>query len=223
MTTQPSKTTSSNRPIIAVGIGVAMLAVILAISHHPVSHGATLAEKLVSMQQQSFAAQAVHGVVMLLLAFLTIAMAALSDRLGLRRPAVALALLLFVLATVQGCIAMTFDGFVTPLLAARCLGGMPGCADTMAGPLMLAAAAVQAFTRLSLLATALAVGLCSAQLIAGPRLYLAGAIGLASATLQLVLLAGVATVLTPHTLIIVLAAQLAWYGVAVWVLLRPAA
>ena len=151
---------------------------------------------------------------MFVLALLTSAMMHFSALLGFRRPAVLTAAIFYALATVLLFFAMTIDGFVMPMIGARCATAVASCLQPTHDMLSLASIYVQSFTRIGEFATAIAILFWSIKL-----LHFAGVtriIGIAGAALPIahvVLLFGVASILTPHSLLMLVGIQIVWYVV----------
>ena len=198
--------------IMSILILVACLIIVVMVAHHPVAKGSGQAEKILSLHSVSEANQFVHGAIMLVLALLTSAMMHFSALLGFRRPAVLTAAIFYVLATVLLFVAMTIDGFVIPMIGARCATAAVDCLQRTQDMLSLASIFVQSFTRIGEFATAIAILFWSIAL-----LHFAGItrmVGIAAAALPIahvVLLFGAAAILTPHSLLMLVGVQIVWY------------
>ena len=151
---------------------------------------------------------------MFVLALLTSAMMHFSALLGFRRPAVLTAAIFYGLATLLLFVAMTIDGFVMPMIGARCATAAADCLQPTQDMLSLASIFVQSFTRIGEFATAIAILFWSIEL-----LHFAGvtrAVGIAGIVLPIahvVLLFGAAAMLTPHSLLMLVGVQIVWYVV----------
>lgn len=171
-----------------------------------------MAEKVSSVEHLSGAAQLVHGAVMFVLALLTSGMLYFSALLGFRRPAVLTATIFYVVATALMFVATTIDGFVIPMIGAHCEATTVNCLQSTQEMLSLASIFVQSFTRIGEFATASAIFFWSIELLHfRSQLRVIGLAGVAIAVGHVVLLFGPASVLTPHSLLMLLALQVMWY------------
>ena len=167
-----------------------------------------------SIVQQSQVDQLVHGAIMVVLLVLASGMAFYSLQRGIRKPAILTACLSYGLATAFTFIAGTFDGFVVPALVRRCAPGLADCMQSTEPLLRFVWACVGTFTRIGLLLMVGSIVLWSIDLLLAAVTRLRGIAGLALSLLQLWLLFGFAYVLTPTSLLAVMAAQVAWYLIA---------
>ena len=212
----PGQTPSSSR-FYSIFLLLAAGLMLLLISHHPVASGTGEAARVQSMVKLSGTDQLIHGGAIALLLVIWTGIVRLGYRLGLQKPDVLLGLLSFSAGILCGISAMAFDGFALPWIAVQCQSMGTACPSGISGGLMLASAAVQAFTRLSLYMMALTAVAWSLRIImSDPVNLILGWVGLASGLLQWALLAGPIERLTPHTLLAILGAQLIWYLAVAW-------
>lgn len=202
---------------ISLVLSLFFIAAIGIIAFHPVAQGDSTAARLLSIVEQSVAAQAVHGAVMAILLVMGVAMIGFSQSLGIGRVSVRSALTAFMLAIVMSFCAMTVDGFVIPAIGQKCVSASQDClAETMT-MLNIAAIMVQMFTKIALFLIAGATALWSIAMRNRDRQYrIVAGIGVASACAQIALLFGPAAYLTPHSLIMVFTAQSFWFFGLVW-------
>ena len=174
MTEEPS----SNRRAALLAFVPALLSLVIVL-HHPVLHqadrqsAATLSEDI---SRIATANAAFHGVVLLLLSVQALGLYAVAERLGLSRLWVRAGVLFYGAATTLMFVPGIMDGFVTPLLGARCATDPSSCAS-LSGSLSFEWAAIQAFTKVALAMQALG---CSA----GPWRWRAKVAGGAGAALS---------------------------------------
>jgi hypothetical protein len=214
------------------------LLIMAAVAHHPVAAGSTTAGRLADILRLSSVDGLVHGAIMAGLLVLTGGLIQFSRRRGLAKPLVALAVLAQILAVAMSFVAMTFDGFVIPAIAARCPTGAASCLEGALVALPLASDAVQAFTRVGLALMAFATLLWSADLAvhravrldrwtgigaAALTAWILAHSGLAVSAVQFWALGQLFTRLTPHTLLLILGVQSLWYLAVATLLIRAPA
>ncbi len=218
--------------IAAAMIALPCLAVVVAIAHHPTAMGQSKEEAVATIVRATSSAQIIHGAIMVALLLLTAGLIQFSRQRGFGKPIVTVAIIAQCLALVMSFVAMTFDGFAIPEVAARCPTGASACLAPVITMLTLSGICVQVFTKLSFLLMALATLLWSAEFLVHDRLRLYGSafagtgamlawlvahLGIGLGALQLWLLVRTITTLTPHTLLWAIAGQFIWYLlVAVW-------
>lgn len=203
----------------SVVLTIFFVAAIAIIAYHPVAQGNSASAKLLSVVEQSFAAQAVHGAVMAILLVLGVAMTGFSQSLGLSRVKVRAALTAFMLAVVMSFCAMTVDGFVIPAIGQKCDNASQDCLAASMTMFGFAAIFVQMFTKMALFLIAGATALWSIAMMDRDRQWrIVAGLGIASACAQIALLVGPAAQLTPHTLIMVFASQSIWFFGLVWLI-----
>lgn len=212
METKELKTAFNVDRYVAGGLAVACFAILIVIAHHPVARAATMPEKIASIARQGPLDRMVHGSAMLLWTSLGVCMTYYSLRRGIERLPVLAGCLSYGLATIFGLIAMTFDGFVLPEVVGICATDARACAHLIEPMLRFSGIAVQVFTWLGLVLMSSATMLWSLSLMAEQgRAKIAALLGFAVMTVQFWMLNGVAAHLTPHSLLMVLVAQLIWY------------
>ena len=197
--------------LMAALIAVACVAMVVAIAHHPVAQGATVNARIVNVAQQGATDELVHGAIYILLLTLACGMSHYSLRRGINKPAVLAAGLAYCLATALSFVAMAYDGFVIPALARRCADGSSDCLNRAGELLSFASLCVQVFSRIGLLLMALSTILWSVDLLTSRKARVRGVVCGGISAAQLWLLSGVAYVLTPHSLLAVMATQIVWY------------
>ena len=146
------------------------------------------------------------------MALLTSAMMYFSSLLGFRRPAVLTAAIFYILATTLMFVATTIDGFAMPMIGARCAMATSNCLQSTHNMLSLASIFVQSFTRIGEFATAIAIMFWSIELLhLRTSTKVIGVAGAALAVAHLILLFSTASILTPHSLLMLLVLQVIWY------------
>lgn len=209
----------------AAAIAGTTLLVMVALFHHPVvgphgdAHGVH-----VQITQLASADNLVHGALTTMLVALASALAIFGETLGPRRPAVSGALAAYCLGGVLLGVAMLFDGFILPGLAAQFIAAPPSEADM--GILILRAASVviQVFSKAGLVAQCAAILMWSyAAATSQPQLpgwRWCAAIGVMAGLPPAALILFGDLPLTPHSLMALFAAHAAWYLAAAWSLYR---
>ncbi|MGN6527072.1 MAG: hypothetical protein ACTHL8_11825 [Burkholderiaceae bacterium] len=154
--------------------------------------------------------QGVHAAESLFVLMLAHGVASLGARLGLARPAVRFGLLAYLAGAFAMLVATTFDGFVTPAIAAAWL--RPGH-DVQAGleAIRLAGISVQSFATMSWGLEAVGALALSAALFAdgGARRRL-GALGLVAAMAPIVALAAAGPAMDTTVVVGILLTQAVW-------------
>ncbi len=192
--------------------GLSLLALFVLL-HHPVGHGREPADVLGSIRAQAGIDQVVHAALSIIFGILAAVMFLFASRLGVWRLPVLLGLVAFSSALVLTVLAAMTDGFIIPALASRC--GDKASSNCIAETLTLlrrSGLQVEFLTRFSFVGIAVAVIAWSGALLftrGVPRW--AGLVGLASGGCQLMALWFVSDRLRPRTLMVILAAQVAWY------------
>ena len=186
---------------------------VIAVTHHPVVRITKASSPTVAIDainQVAMVNAAFHAVLLLLLGVQAVGLFTLAERLGLHRLRVRGGLVLFVAAMVSLFIAASFDGFLTPLIGATCVGAADQCGIPLAAALAVDAAAVQAFTKVGL--GALALALCCWS-IALPPMKARTALTITAAMLALAPLLWLGLVpqrIGPHELAILLLFEALW-------------
>ena len=155
--TEMTKTLSTERTA-AVLIFIPALLSFVMVLHHPVLRlgdtqgSAALATGIGRIASET---RIFHGLILVLVAVQALGLYRFAERLGLSRLWVRAGILFYGLSTVLMFVPGTIDGLVTPLLGSRCFGDAPQCANSLAGSLTFAWAAIQAFTTIALALQAL--------------------------------------------------------------------
>jgi hypothetical protein len=200
----------------AVGIMVAaaMVVALVAMLHHPVSHGRDADAMIASIVRQAPTDRLVHGALSIVYGLIVAAMLAFAQRLGLRRFPVLLGAVGFSSALVLIVLAVMIDGFVAPAVAEGCA---PAAACTVQAVALLrfGGVLIEYLTRFGFAAIAVSVICWGLALIVMPgALRWAGAAGLAAGLVQVAALAATPGRLTPSSLLPLMAGQFAWYAIA---------
>ena len=197
-----------------VGIMLAAVSIlaVVALLHHPVAHGADAARILASMRAQEGMDQIVHAAMAIIFGLLTVGMFLFASRLGVWRFPVLLGLISFGVALALLVLAAMTDGFVIPVIVNTCPSPpAPACLAEATTLLRLEAIQIEFLTRFGLAAIAIAIVSWSLALIRTPAMpRWAGIGGLAAAGLQVAALFATSR-LAAHSLVAVMAAQIAWY------------
>lgn len=226
----PSLLAADDRPATVstapFGCLIALLTVLalVLVMHHPVGRAHDAATMIASINQQATLDRVVHGALSAVYGLLTAGMLLFASRLGVLRPLVLVGLVAFGVALVLMLQAIMIDGFIVPEIATRCIPALDAaCADRALGLFRFGALQIEVSTRFALSATVLAVLACSVALLrtaAVPRWT--GAVGLASAALQLAAFFAISERLTPHGLVVILLAQGLWYVLTAYLMIsRP--
>jgi uncharacterized membrane protein len=215
------------RRIAAVAIAATALLVMVALFHHPVaSHHEQARDTHAQIAQLASADNLVHGALTAMLVVLAGALAVFGAALGARRPALSAALGAYGLGCGLLGVAMLFDGFVIPRLAAQFVSGDVAAADT--GLLIMGATGViiQVFSKAGLLVQCVAMltwsyaAATSTQTLPGAR-WFAG-VGALAALLPAAAILWSDLTLTRQSLMVIFAAHAVWYFAAAWLLYRSA-
>lgn len=213
----------------AIAICATIAIAFVALSHHPVSSGATSAQaSLAYLAGEGTRDRLVHGALIVMFAILAGGHAVFASLLGAARPVVLLAMTAYLAGSGLVSGAMLLDGFVTPALAARFLAVSEATALQVHVCLAAIGIGIQLLTRAGLLAMSVALLAFAWALLSGPP-PLHHARGLAVlASLAALLPAGFVlfgnVALAPANLLAIFAALAAWYAGMAWALFnyRPA-
>jgi hypothetical protein len=216
----PSATPPNAPATVPGGILVASaLLAVIALTHHPVakaSHGADVFRQIRALAPLD---RAVHGAMIAVTALLVFALCVFAQRRGLRRPWNLFALIAYALGAVAIIGAALADGFFVPEIGLRF--GTPADAASGIALLRLCAIAIQIFTKLGLIAMAVAFASWSADLIGGKpplRVTVTAAVGSAAVATQAAIVAFGGPAITASSIVWIVGAQACWY-VAVGTLL----
>lgn len=207
----------------AFAIAGTALLVMVALFHHPViSDPADARDAHLQIVQLRSANNLVHGALTAMLVVLASALALLGNVLGRPRPAVSGALVAYCLGCGLLGVAMLFDGFVMPPLAAQFVSAPSS--DTEVGMLIMRSLGVviQVFSKAGLFAHCVALLMWSYAAATSrealPGLRWCAAIGLVAASLPAAFILFTDLQLTPHSLMLIFTAHAAWYLAAAWLL-----
>lgn len=194
-----------------VALGLICIACVVVLAHHPTAIGHSELEVLSSIRTQAAMDRLVHGALIALLAVLAGLMVYFSTVFTLRRPLAIVAVVLLVLGVSTEICAAAVDGFVTPDVATSCDAALPICAASIVSSLKFSSLLIEYFSRVGLYLVALSTMLWGLSLFPGfgYRHYLP-LIGFFSGVAQVVALTDTDR-LHPHSLMIILLAQVAWY------------
>lgn len=201
--------------------GLSILALVV-LSHHPVAHGGTADEVLASIRTQATADRLVHGALAINFGLQTAAMFVFASRLGVWRLTVLAGLVSFSCGAMLLVLAAMTDGFVVPAIVGGC-GPSPSCLAQATPLLRLSGLQIEALSRFALVAVAIAVAAWSGALLMTPATpRWAGSGGLCAAAVLLAALIASGARLSAHTLMPVMAAEIAWcLIVAALMILQP--
>lgn len=205
--------------LVAGAIATLGALMLVAILHHPVARHVDPAAKVASMARLRSADENVHAMLIMALTVVTSLMAGVAARLGLRRPHVLFGLVASGLALGLMCVAMVLDGFVAPAIAQDCVRTGGACAAEILRSTRYGAFEIEYLTRIGLVALAASTLAWGADLLLRrDRAMGAGLVGVVVAVTQLSLLLTDGARLNPHSLAVIMAAQVAWYlGVALMI------
>lgn len=197
---------------IAAGIiAVCAIVAILSIAQHPVveKHAPALAiPELVRLAPMN---QAVHGILIAVMALLLFGFSIFSARRGFDRQTSVGGLIAYALGVGAVIGAALIDGFFVPGIALRYLRVSPDDVKAAVPLLLFCAVAIQNLTKLGFIALSAAIALWSIGLVRAPGALRATAIlGFAAALVPLGILALV-RYLNPHTVGAVVIVQAVWY------------
>jgi hypothetical protein len=196
----------------ASGIIILIVLMLMMVMHHPVAGQKDAADLIESIASQASAIRFVHGTVAAAMTVVTSLMLGFAIRLDISRPNVLLGAVSSSLSLVLICLAVLLDGFVAPALASQCVAIGGDCAAAAQAMLRYGGLQIEFMTRFGLVALAAATVLLAGDLILrkdGARMF--GALGLASAIVQLGLLTS-GDRLDPHCLALIVMAQAVWYA-----------
>jgi hypothetical protein len=203
--------TDRNAMISGLAIGVATILAIVFLAHHPVAVGQDQREILNDIIRKASIDRLVHGVLMGVMGGFLFGFSGLAAVLGPDRPLVRLGSI----AYAAGCACMVgaalLDGFILPDIATRFVGTPADDARIAYDFLRIAASAIQCLTKLGLVLMSGGILSWSAALVRSnrsPRWI--GLLGLAAGGIPALLILFAGTVMTPHSLIAILAAQGLW-------------
>lgn len=200
---------------------LAALLSLVAVAHHPVIKAGETGELFQQIQETALTDRLVHGALIVCGIAVLFSLCRLAQRLGIDRNSVLLGLIFYSLGTATLIGAALIDGFFVPEIGARYYHGAPAAADGGLALLRFCSIAIQIFTKLSIIVTSIAILLWSisfARTGRGP--LIAAVVGVAAALSQGAILFYNLSAITAHTVIFVLAAQMIWYLIVGWLLIK---
>jgi hypothetical protein len=214
--------TGQGRDILGGSILIlAAFAAVVAVLHHPVIRVHDQQEFLAQVPGSAVTDRFVHGALILCAVALLFAFSRFAQRQGLQRPSVLLGLIFYLFGTIAVIGAALIDGFFVPEIAASYLNGPPGTTDNPMELVRFCSIAIQLFTKSSMVAVSLAILVWSIGLFrdGGRPRIMAAAVGVIAMLVQLYILVFGGPVITAHTIVFVVLAQMIWYLVVGWLLI----
>jgi hypothetical protein len=192
----------------------ASLASLTAVTHHPVIKARSKDEFFAQIQQTAFSDRLVHGGLMLCSILLLLAFCRFAQRQGTQRTPILLGLIFYALGTGTLILAAMTDGFFVPAVGMAYLHATSADTDIALALIRFCSIAIQLFTRTSIIATSIAILLWSISLMrAGRGAMLAAVIGFLAVVAQFGILIYGHKIITAHTIMFVVVAQMIWYFV----------
>ncbi len=196
----------------AVLLGIIALALHPHLSGHPGRQAA-----LRQMVTLSVRDRLVHGTLLLLLGALLAGLTDYALRRGLTRRPIVAGLVGFATGIGGLFAAGLIDGFMLPEIVARSVTALPAAQDAAIATLTVLSVAVNTCTAFGLIAMAIGIAAWSADLVSSSgESRIAGIAGFVAAAVTVTVLVTGGASITSHGLIVIFAAQGAWY---VWVAL----
>jgi len=146
---------------------VAAVVSIIALSHHPSVHGHGAANLLAQMARLRASDEVVHAIAIAAAGTQLAGLVVFSLRRGLRKATVVAALVAYAIGTGTIVAAAVIDGFLIPGIAVRTDFASAGAAETALALVRFAVIAVQACTKVALVAMAVAIVLWSVDIVRG--------------------------------------------------------
>lgn len=219
----PSPITDRSTTASGLAIGLATLLAIAFVAHHPTAVGHDHAEILSDIIRKASADRLVHGALIAIMGAFLFGFSGFAVALGLRGPLVRLGLIAYAAGCGSTVGAALIDGFIVPDIAAGFVTAPAGDANVAFDVLRISGSAIQYLTKLGLVLVSAGILSWSLALLTAPgRRRWVGLLGLVAGGIPAwrILFAG--TVMTPHSLIAILAAQGVWnLAVAGLLLQRP--
>lgn len=210
----------------ALAIASTTALALVALSHHPVAgRAASVQETLAQIAALQSMDGIVHGVLIVMLAILAAGFVVFSALLGIRRPAVLLALTAYGLGCCAMVAAMLLDGFVVPQLARQFMAPPATGADIAYAIMRSTGTAIQVLTKAGFLSMCLALLAWSHALCTGadmPRgARWSAATGIAAGLLPSIYILVVDVRLAPASLMAIFAVHAIWNLAAAMMLYAP--
>jgi hypothetical protein len=217
---QSLATSVSGPPGARAGIIIAVCAVLtlVAISFHPVVQARAPADVLAGVVALSAADRVVHGTLIALMGALLFSFWVFALRRGIQHETVLAGLIAYAVGVLALLGAALVDGFIIPDVAARYAGAPPDAVKSAVPMLVLCGAVIQDLSKLGMVALSLGIALWGSDLLRR-GMQAPGVLGIAAglADVALVALGGH---LNPHSLLLIVGAQAAWYAVVAALLIR---
>jgi hypothetical protein len=206
------------RPVRDVTAGLilifAALATLTAVSHHPVIKARNTEDFFAQIPQTAFSDRLVHGALIFCGLLLLSAFCRFAQRQGIQRNPVLLGLIFYAVGTGALIFAAMIDGFFVPAIGMSYLHADGSTVETGFALLRSCSIAIQLFTKASIIATSIAIVLWSISIVrVGRTAMLAAAVGVLAALAQFSILIYGGQVITAHTIVFVVVAQMIWYFV----------
>jgi len=189
--------------------------ILVALFHHPVvSHAANAQGAQAQMVRLGASDNLVHGALTAMLIVLASALAVFDKVLGTARPVPGGARIAYFLGCVLLGVAMLFDGFVLPALAANSMSAQPFEAQFVALIMRTIGIVIQEFSKAGLVSQSVAMLIWAYAAASRPALpgwrWCVG-LGVLSGLLPAAWILFGGLVLTPHSLMAVFGLHMAWY------------
>lgn len=193
---------------------------LIAAAHHPVIKARDASELFVQIKESALTDRLVHGALILFMVAQVFAFCRFARRQGIHRAPVLLGLIFYILGIVAMTGAAFIDGFLAPEIGAGYLSGPQPTADAGLAFLRLCSIAVQLFTKSGVIAISIAILLWSISFVrTGRGPLLAAIIGVIAALSQAYIFAR-GSVITAHTIVFIVVAQMLWYFIVGLLLTR---
>ena len=216
--------TDDRHPMTAgLTIGLATVLAIAFVAHHPIAAGQDHSEILDDIVRKASLDRLVHGALIGIMGAFLFGFSGFAACLGPDRPLVRLGLIAYAAGCASTVGAALIDGFIAPDVAIRFVTAPAEDTRVAYDFLRIAGSAIQYLTKLGLVLLSVSILSWSAALIrsAGPRRWI-GLLGLAAGGIPAALILAAGTVMTPHSLIAILAVQGIWNLAVALLLMRGA-
>jgi len=212
-------TADRSQMISGLAIGVATILALVFVAHHPIAAGQSHTEILNDIAQKARTDRLVHGALIGIMSGFLFGFSGFASGLGPYRALIRLGLVVYAAGCASTAGAALIDGFIVPDIAARFLSAPADDSRIAYDFLCIAASAIQSLTKLGLVLLSAGILSWSVALVrfGGSRRW-TGLLGLAAGGIQVLLILLAGEVMTPHSLIAILAVQGVW-NLAVAVLL----
>jgi hypothetical protein len=206
-----SRQTEAHPTIAGTVIGIATVLTIALVAHHPVAAGQDHSEILNDIVRQASMDRLVHGGLIAIVGALLFGFSLFASCLDASRPLIRLGLIAYTAGCAGLVGAAVIDGFITPDIATRFAAAPADDLRVAYGFLIFGGSAIQYLTKLSFVLLSTGIASWSLALIGagGPRRW-AGLFGLIAGGVPTLLILTTGTVMTPYSLIAILALQGVW-------------